>query len=388
MHTDLLGNPIGGYPAMNLNIHQKRQATLLYHWMSLDYLKGLKAMIDALIKGVDVNLALAKQQGRDELIANPRWGIRDTAINWSTNVYPALEDFRQATVRDIAQRANERYEFTGANQCARMIQEFSSMWMTPEEEETFKKEFQEVYRYASKIDDAAGSGGRRHQLNDFNMYLEWTENEHLFPKLPKFKVRTDITGETGKRPPRTGVYVAQDDELATLQFAWRGYDNGELGDAETLSDLGREAVKVIGRDSMWQNHARMKQWVLEAYRRGEKLDFGPLGPRENFEPERAGRIISRSTKHSRACKWYFVEMIGGEFDEEDPTAPASAAPRNTGGLRCEAGQPCPQSGYWFTPARANSRSCFERGQVMPSTGGDYGATIWQWDANQGEAPPV
>lgn len=52
-------------------------------------------------------------------------------------------------------------------------------------------------------------------------------------------------------------------------------------------------------------------------------------------------------------------------------------------LRCEAGQPCPKTGFWFTPARAGSRQRFEVGQVMPEVGGDYGATIWQWDDQQG-----
>jgi hypothetical protein len=47
-------------------------------------------------------------------------------------------------------------------------------------------------------------------------------------------------------------------------------------------------------------------------------------------------------------------------------------------LRCEAGQPCPRDGHWFTPARADSRQHFRQGQVMPEAGGDYGTTIWQW----------
>lgn len=51
-------------------------------------------------------------------------------------------------------------------------------------------------------------------------------------------------------------------------------------------------------------------------------------------------------------------------------------------LRCEAGQPCPREGRWFTPAQADSARFFKAGEVMPELGGDYGATIWQWDQNQ------
>lgn len=51
-------------------------------------------------------------------------------------------------------------------------------------------------------------------------------------------------------------------------------------------------------------------------------------------------------------------------------------------LRCEAGQPCPREGHWFTPAKTDSRRFFKAGEVMPEIGGDYGATLWQWDQNQ------
>jgi len=51
-------------------------------------------------------------------------------------------------------------------------------------------------------------------------------------------------------------------------------------------------------------------------------------------------------------------------------------------MRCVAGKPCPHAGWWSTPAKANSRRQFAAGEVMSELGGDYGATIWQWDLNQ------
>jgi len=47
-----------------------------------------------------------------------------------------------------------------------------------------------------------------------------------------------------------------------------------------------------------------------------------------------------------------------------------------------ANQPCPEVGWWFTPAQANSRRYFKQGEVMPSVGGDYGLTFWQWSPDQ------
>lgn len=77
--------------------------------------------------------------------------------------------------------------------------------------------------------------------------------------------------------------------------------------------------------------------------------------------------------------WTLVERIadsgGGTPGDPDPI---KAGVR----LRAMAGEVCPRTGYWFTPARANSRTHFEVGQSMPEVGGTYGATIWQWDEQQ------
>lgn len=56
--------------------------------------------------------------------------------------------------------------------------------------------------------------------------------------------------------------------------------------------------------------------------------------------------------------------------------------RGTVRLRCLGGDSCPREGYWFTPARVNSRRQFRVGDIMPTVGGDYGVTIWQWDELQ------
>jgi hypothetical protein len=61
-----------------------------------------------------------------------------------------------------------------------------------------------------------------------------------------------------------------------------------------------------------------------------------------------------------------------------PDAPDNDTPR----LRCEANEPCPREGFWFTPAKADSRRHFKQGELMPDLKSDYGMTIWQWDEDQ------
>ena len=52
--------------------------------------------------------------------------------------------------------------------------------------------------------------------------------------------------------------------------------------------------------------------------------------------------------------------------------------------RCLAGLPCPKSGYWFTLAKADSRSYFRQGDIMPDyPNNNWGQVIWQFDGEEG-----
>lgn len=80
--------------------------------------------------------------------------------------------------------------------------------------------------------------------------------------------------------------------------------------------------------------------------------------------------------------WTLVERVadsggGGPGDETSSDAGERRRPN------VPAGQPCPEAGWWFTPAKADSRRYFRQGEVMPALGGDYGETYWQWSPDQG-----
>lgn len=66
-----------------------------------------------------------------------------------------------------------------------------------------------------------------------------------------------------------------------------------------------------------------------------------------------------------SARWY------ARFDEEQQER---AIPE-----KIYAGQPCSHAGYWSTPASAESRQFFNKGEVMPNfEDSDWGATIWYW----------
>ncbi len=87
---------------------------------------------------------------------------------------------------------------------------------------------------------------------------------------------------------------------------------------------------------------------------------------------------SRPQSRPEPTVWTLVERVADKGGSNWLPEAGTSAPR----LRCEAGQPCPREGWWFTPAKANSRRHFKAGEVMPDFQSDWGQVIWQWDARQ------
>ncbi|MCX9158027.1 hypothetical protein OPU71_18030 [Niveibacterium sp. 24ML] len=149
-------------------------------------------------------------------------------------------------------------------------------------------------------------------------------------EIPEYAPDKSITCKTGEIVPWTGVWVPADGMgKAALAFARKGIQ------------IMQPAYPVISEDEEtgWQEFD-----IVE-------------------------------------CVWHPVKPTGRMV----PLPPTEQEP-DTGdaaSLRCPANQPCPQAGWWSTPAKADSRRLFAAGEVMPEFGSDYGATIWQWDLDQG-----
>lgn len=142
------------------------------------------------------------------------------------------------------------------------------------------------------------------------------------PEWPTYRLNSKVRATTGKPVPCTGIYLPDcNDSVAALMIGGRDAPPATVG----------------------------------------------------YDPKTMQNVAETSTY------WTLIERIaergGGVAGASDPI---QAGVR----LRCEAGQPCPREGFWFTPARVDSRRLFKAGETMSEVGGDYGATIWQWDEQQ------
>ncbi|MFE0499695.1 hypothetical protein ACFW0P_02800 [Lysobacter soli] len=373
--------------SLELGPRRKRQATLLYHFASLDYLKGLLTRVEDLILYADA--LVSGRAHLDKYLLSERWGARDTSANWSTYGFPSLIAFRDSVVSDIHARSRDVYGITGAHQCARMLAEYSLMWMTPEQEAQFKERFELAYRYASRIDEMVG---RNSNLGDHYFWLIWNEHKHEFPRLPRFRIRTDIEGESGQVPPRTGVYIPQDSVWGTPQFAWAGgdpsehgsrYYGGRLKDEEIFNELGMEAMAKVGQSHLWPwddgagavEFLRAKgirdsdgEYAVDE-RRAISMLWAVSYERGVYDPGLIG--VNMTT---RPCKWYYVERLEGEY--EDANEPETAlAPSRGPGMYAKTAEPCPYPGVWECVEQPVGHQTIAFGVPMPNV--DAQAVTWR-----------
>ncbi|WP_343729595.1 hypothetical protein [Duganella sp.] len=361
-----------------LTTTQKEQVSLLYHFASLEYLKGLQQRLHALLASIDPTLDLAKLQNRDELLADPRWGTRNTADNWGNNGWPFLADFELSIATDIAKRAFESYSVTGANQCVRGLAELSLDWMTPEEEDDFQARLEQISVYAGNIDSTMYQHEASGRWDDFTLTVTLQEMPEVLQSAPALRLRPDVIGNTGQTPVRTGVYLPLDDPHGTPQFCWTGPPAGKLLECNTFNDLGLAALAALGRRQLWRD-TRAMQAFAQSHAKDPRLAQDPFLADSLPEPELTPSLVGRHAFTTRPCSWIYVEQLHGQpMDWQDSSETATP----TGGPRVDAGAPCPQAGYYFTPAKSDSRRHFVVGETMPEVGGQYGYTIWQWDSNQ------
>jgi hypothetical protein len=92
-------------------------------------------------------------------------------------------------------------------------------------------------------------------------------------------------------------------------------------------------------------------------------------------PEATRLAVLENLKLELIRRGWVFEVDGDSTRFGTPAVAPGLASVGSGGQ-------CPQSGYWFTPSRLNSRRHFVSGEIMPDVGGSCGATIWRWDEQQ------
>ena len=210
--------------------------------------------------------------------------------------------------------------------------EYWADWMGEVEVEEYRRLFSVVLTMASNIDITEGG---RWSAGALGKHYEESNRGSLNPPVhwPQYKLNSSIQVASGQSVKQNGIYLPNIAD-SCAEFLSNNYDESP------------EASVLIG--------------MRELFHPATKIKYG-----ETPEYEK------------RPCIWTLVERVS---DDGGMTSAPSLL--NKTSHRVEAKQPCPETGFYFTPAQANSRRHFKQGDLMPSVSNDYGMAIWQWDDQQ------
>lgn len=361
----------------SLSVWQARQAAMLYYYSSLDYLKQLHALITRFESGVaDPLLTLAETQDRDAVLSNAQWGERNTSENWANNAWPMLKDLQVELAKDIALRKFNKYKITSVNDCLKGIEQYSMNWTTEQEEREFRRVLSTISAHARRIDSTLDE--RAPHWDDYGFSYELPSFVIECPRIGRFQIRSDLIGQTGQLPPRTGVYVSADDPEAALQFAAAGPDGLCLRQARTFNEIGLAALSAVGRPALWFDEEKMLKFAVAS--RQSDLFMSNIRFFGKEHADLAPSAVARHAFTERPSKWYYVEHLDDDFEDSSIPVNLSATPDLV--RRLASGESCDEPGFYFSPANTNSRRYFKSGEIMPAVGTGYGNTIWQWDLTQ------
>jgi len=254
-------------------------------------------------------------------------------IVWGERVIPNFRDTLQYLYDGYIKRSHEDWTCYlgfqgGINGDVRGQRDFSTDWFDEVEAGGADKYYDLLYRAGHLADPIWRTAGA-YWIKGTLTYLYSHDSRGALPDLeqwPKYRLRPDITIETGAPVLQTGIYLPLiDDSCAQFLIAGEAADKANVGyDPETLQNVGRAPTR----------------WVL-------------------------------------------VERVPGEF-VDDPLADLLAGKDASVRIeRVPAGTPCPETGWWYTPAKADSRRHFKQGEVLPKIeGSDYGDTFWLWSPEQ------
>ena len=357
---------------IELTLWRKKQVALLYYFASTEYLIGLQGLIRNFEQYVNTLMMQANGEGRDRFLVDKKWGRRNTSENWSNCAWPFLADFQVRTAEEIADRSANKFYVTGSNDCQRGMSEYSLQWTTPEEGKRLEAMLHEISMCALNIDTTMDRFEGVGRWKDSLFAFAWEEVAERFPRLPKMRVRAEIEAEHDRIPPITGVYLPQGDEHGAPQFAWTGSKEGALLECATFNQIGLDALKMVGRRELWFNEQKMYAFAMSAKYRAifaEEVTWDGV-PEMTLAPG----AVSREAFTSRQCKWSFVEIIEGEFEDyDDNDIPGVIHKR----IRVMGGEVCPEDGFYMTPAKLDSHRHFKVGEIMPDFANPNWTTIWQ-----------
>ena len=223
-----------------------------------------------------------------------------------------MKDLQASLAKNVGMRAFGDFNVTSASSTLRGVDEFSMAWATNDEDQRYCEATSTITQYASRIDrtlDREPTAG----WDDFEFAAEYPDFLAKHPRIPAFRVNSDIVIDTGGTPPRTGVYVSSEDPNASLQFVWAGANPCCLRPATTFSEIGFHALSLIGRQRLWFDDKALLEFACRDEYRALFENFISIDGR--LDAELAAPAVSMEAFVRNPSKWHLVEIVSDDAED-------------------------------------------------------------------------
>jgi len=309
----------------------RKEIYLLEHYSSIEYFRVCRDTWGAMVTHVE--------QALDTFMRNLPLDYRNRPLPeqpdvvWGEQVLPNFRDTYDSLCDGLVLLING--DSSGLSRCNGPLndfigqREFWAEWMPADDREKYSALLRKATDIARNISSTEKSYWKPGELAGSNNSGPAGPVE--FPKIfPGYRLNRAVTLRSGDPIRITGIYLPDIDD-SCAEFINIGYGNTP------------EAITYIGEEVLLHPTTKV-----------------PYGTKKIYK--------------NVACTWTMVE-----HDTGAPTSPSFVP---TQSIRVTGGHECPQTGFYFSPAKASSRQWFERGEAMPSFESEYGLTIWQYDDNQ------
>lgn len=302
---------------------------LLERYTSLEYFAVLRDTWGKMVSHVDACLNTFLQNLPPDYRALPLPQQPDMV--WGERVLPNFRDTFQGLCKGFVMLAHG--DVAGLHFAHGPLNDFKGQmdfwdgWMARADLDLYGALLNQSVTMANNICTAEGAYWRPFVLSNYSEQLGPLDPPDQWPA---YRIQMNIFVRTGEKTKQSGIYVPDVDN-SCAQFLSTKYDRAP------------SATVLLRHDD-----------VLHPVT-GEKYGETPV-----FE--------------KRACVWHLVERTANGGDITTATTGIVADLH-----RIPAGEQCPKTGFYVTPANASSRRLFQKGEIMPELKTEYGATIWQWE---------
>jgi hypothetical protein len=306
---------------------------LLERYISLEYFAEMRDAWEKMVKHVESCLQsyLSNLPAKYRSMPLPE----QADIAWGNRVLPNFRDTLQGLYTGFIMLSHGdvsalNYAHGPVNDAIGQRRDYSPDWMSAADQDLYDNLLTEAKTMAGCITATEGAYWRPLTLSNYSGQLG-----ALNPpaQWPVYRINQNISVRTGNKTPQSGIYVP-DLVDSCAQFLSTNYEQAP------------QAYVVVGF-------------------------------RDLLDPQTGEKYAEEPCLEKKDCTWYLVERAAdsGEIQHAGVTDTAQL-------VRVAAGHSCPETGFYFTPARPGSRRLFQKGDVMPDFGAEYGNTIWQRDSDQ------